>query len=406
MPPGDDPESGLIDRIYEAAIVPESWPEVLRLTAALAGCKEALFGTILNDEARLTASSLEFGQAYTRILEQLPIPVNERALRLMGARHVGFITDRDVFTEAEIAAEPLYQEMLIPSGYGSGVATAIAAPSGEMIVVHCERGFAEGTVGEGEIAALNRLRPHFARAGLLARRLDMERARAASTALAQMGLPGAVLGADGRIVSANGLIEALMPAVFRDRLGRLVIVDAVADQLLGVALAGLAREGHDAAVRSIPIPAGEDRPPIIVHLSPVSRTARDVFANSAAILVATPVQPHRAPGADIIEGLFDLTPAEARLAVMIAEGLNPPQRLAAARRDRGHGAHDPEAGAGQDRIAPPVRPRRHAAWRCAAGMDGCSPKRRRLFVGAPIWEVCPSGSREISQAVAAYGRRF
>ena len=323
LPAGDDPESGLIDRIYEAAIVPEGWPEVLRITAALAGCKEALFGTILNDQARLTASSLEFGQAYTRILEQLPVPVNQRALRLMGARHVGFITDRDVFTEAEIAAEPLYQEMLIPSGYGSGVATAIAAPSGEMIVVHCERGFAEGTVGEGEIATLNRLRPHFARAGLLARRLDMERARAASTALAQMGLPGAVLGADGRIVSANGLIEALMPAVFRDRLGRLVIVDAVADQLLGVALAGLAREGHDAAVRSIPIPAGDGRPPIIVHLSPVSRTARDVFANSVAILVATPVQPHRAPGADIIEGLFDLTPAEARLAVMIAEGLNP-----------------------------------------------------------------------------------
>lgn len=55
----------------------------------------------------------------------------------------------------------------------------------------------------------------------------------------------------------------------------------------------------------------------------MSRRARDVFANSAAILVATPLQPHRAPGADIIEGLFDLTPAEARLAVMIAEGLTP-----------------------------------------------------------------------------------
>ncbi len=323
MPAIDDLESSLIDRIYEAAIVPEGWPEVLRITAALAGCREALFGTIFNDQARLTASSPEFGAGYARILERLPIPVNQRALRLMGARHVGFITDRDVFTEAEIAAEPLYQEMLIPSGYGSGVATAIAAPSGETIVVHCERSFAEGTVGAAEIEALNRLRPHFARAGLLARRLDMERAHAASTALAQMGLPGAVLRPDGQIVSANALLEALMPAVFRDRLGRLAIVDAIADQLLAQALAALSREGHDTAVRSIPIPAGGAHPPIIVHLSPVSRRARDVFANSAAIIVATPVQPHRAPGADIIEGLFDLTPAEARLAVMIAEGLTP-----------------------------------------------------------------------------------
>lgn len=329
MPIAREHQNDLIDRIYEAAIIPEGWPEVLRLTAELAGCREALFGTIYEDQARLTASSPEFGRAYEQILERIPIPVNQRALRLMGARHAGFITDRDVFTDAEIAAEPLYQEMLIPAGYGSGVATAIAVPSGEMIVVHCERGIAEGTVGAAEIAALNQLRPHFARAGLLARRLDMERAQAAAAALAQMGLPGAVLAADGKIVNANMLLEALMPAVFRDRLGRLAIVDPEADQLLGLALAGLARDGHDAAVRSIPIPSGAGQPPIIVHLSPVSRRARDVFAKSAAIMVATPLRPHRSPGADIIEGLFDLTPAEARLAAMIAEGL--PPRLAAQR---------------------------------------------------------------------------
>lgn len=323
MPFADDVENGLIDRIYESAIVPEGWPEVLRRTAAIADCREALFGTIMNDQARLIASSPDFGKAYEQILERLPVPVNQRAQRLMGARHVGFITDRDVFTEDEIAADPLYQEMLIPSGYGSGVATAITSPTGETIVVHCERAMAEGTVGADAIEALNRLRPHFARAGLLARRLDMERAQAASTALAQMGLPGAVLAADGRLVSANELLEGLMPDVVRDRLGRLAIVDPVADQLLVLALAGLGRDGHDAAVRSIPIPASQDRPPIIVHLSPVSRRARDVFARSAAILVATPLQPHRAPGADIVEGLFDLTPAEARLAVMIAEGLTP-----------------------------------------------------------------------------------
>lgn len=325
LPTAVSPENQLIDRIYEAAIVSEGWPEVLRATAEVAGCREALFGTILDGEARLTASSAAFENTYNDIMLRLPVPVNQRSLRLLACRHAGFITDTDVFTADEIATEPLYQEMLIPSGYGSAAATAITCPSGDVIVVHCERGFDEGTVEPEAVASLNRLRPHFARAGLLARRLGLERARAAAQALEMMGLPGAVLGPGGRILSSNSLLSALMPAVFRDRPARLGIVDAAADRMLETAMAALAYQAHDAAVRSIAIPAGQGHPPIVVHLSPVTGRARDVFTLASAILVATPVLPHRVLGADLIEGLFDLTPAEAKLAAMIAAGHAPRQ---------------------------------------------------------------------------------
>lgn len=319
----DDAESLLIDRIYEAAIVTEGWPEVLRTTGEVARCREALFATILNDDARLVASTPGFADDYNALLERYPISVNSRAQRLLASRHSGFITDADIFSPEEIAADPIYQDILIPSGYGSGVATTIASPSGEVIVVHCERDIADGTVEPEAIAALNRLRPHFARAGLLGRRLGLERARAASEALEIMGLPGAVLGASGRIISANSLLVGLMPSVFRDRPNRLGIVDAAADGMLQAAMTAAAHDSYDAAVRSIAIPAGEGHPPIIVHLSPVKGRARDVFALASAILVATPVVPRRVPGADIIEGLFDLTPAEAKLAATIAAGHAP-----------------------------------------------------------------------------------
>jgi len=319
----DGAEDDLIDGIYEAAVVAEAWPEVLRATARVAQCCEALFGTILNDDARLVASSKVFADVYDGVLEQFPIAVNTRAQRLLASRHTGFITDVDVFTLEEIATEPIYRDVLIPSGYGSGVATTIASPSGDVIVVHCERSFADGPVDAEAIVTLNRLRPHFARAGLLGRRLGLERAKAAAHALEMMGLPGAVLGAKGRILSANSLLLDLMPSVFRDRPSRLGIVDVAADVMLQTALAALSHDAHDAAVRSIAIPAGEERPPIIVHLSPVKGRARDVFALATAILVATPVVPHRVPGADIIEGLFDLTPAEAKLAATIAAGHAP-----------------------------------------------------------------------------------
>lgn len=239
--PGSEFENTLIDGIYEAAIVPEGWSRVLRDTARLAGCSEALLGTVLDDEARLIASSPEFGEAYEDVLRRIPFGVNERAQRLLVHGRHGFITDDDVFSRDEIAQEPIYQDILIPAGYGSGVATAIAAPSGDMTIVHCERPFTEGTVDAKGIAALDRVRSHFARAGLLGRRLAMERARAASQALELMGLPAAVLGLRGEVIDANALFQELIPSVFQDRATRLSVAHAPADEMLSAALAALSR---------------------------------------------------------------------------------------------------------------------------------------------------------------------
>jgi DNA-binding CsgD family transcriptional regulator len=72
-------------------------------------------------------------------------------------------------------------------------------------------------------------------------------------------------------------------------------------------------------VGSIPIAACEDRPPYIVHVVPVRRAANDVFYNASAVLVVTPVVPAQVATAEVLQGLFDLTPAEARVARSIAE---------------------------------------------------------------------------------------
>ena len=51
---------------------------------------------------------------------------------------------------------------------------------------------------------------------------------------------------------------------------------------------------------------------------PVKLAANDVFSGMAAILVVTPVVPAEVPAAEVLQGLFDLTPAEARVARGIA----------------------------------------------------------------------------------------
>lgn len=321
--PGSEFENTLIDSIYEAAIVPEGWSRVLRDTARLARCREALLATVLDDDPRLIASSPEFGEAYEGLLQRIPFGVNERAQRLLAHGRHGFITDQDVFSREEIAREPIYQDFLIPAGYGSGVATVITAPTGDMTIVHCERSLADGYVDATGIAALQRLRSHFARAGLISRRLAMERAHAASQALEMMGLPAAVLGLRGQVIEANALFQGLMPGVFLDRSVRLAVAHAPADEMLTAAIAAISQPDRPQPVRSLPIPARHGEAPMVLHLAPVRGRARDVFSFASAIVVATPVMAGAGPEAGLIGGLFDLTPAEARLAAAIAGGHTP-----------------------------------------------------------------------------------
>jgi DNA-binding CsgD family transcriptional regulator len=306
--------------------VPELWQEVLADFARLAGAEDSVLiaarGTTFN---RWVVSSPRFAELVQAHSERFP--TNIRTGRLIAAEHPGFIRDLDVLTQAEIDREPVFQDFLIPRGYGSGVATVISAPSGDTFIVHAECLRDHGPVSREVVARLDRLRPHFARAALLSARLEMERANAAAKALELIGLPAAILGIGGRLVACNDLLIGMMPDMVQDRPARLGLTDPAADGLLTAALGYLEMVSHDMAVRSIPVRAREGRPPVIVHLVPIKGAAHDVFASGIAILVATPVVAKEVPTANVVQGLFDLTPAEAKLAALVAAG-HPPATAA------------------------------------------------------------------------------
>ncbi|MER2253361.1 helix-turn-helix transcriptional regulator [Methylorubrum podarium] len=309
--------AALIDRIYEAAAVPELWREVLIELARFAGAPEAVLIVSTGTHYRgFVTTSPEFDALVT---EHLSFPGNVRTERLLELRHPGFCNDLDVVTEEEIATLPLYRDFLIPRGYGAGTATTVMVPSGDSVIVHCERARAEGDFGPQTLAALNGLRPHLARAALLSARLEMERVATTTQTLEALGLPAAVLGQGGRVIGANPSLVAMMPHTLSDQPSRLAAVDPAADRLLREALAR-SGPGTEAAVHSIPIAAADERPPVILHLVPIRGAAHDVFVRARFVLIATPVVAQEVPGADVVQGLFDLTPAEARLAALIAAG--------------------------------------------------------------------------------------
>lgn len=308
----------LIDRVHEAALVPSLWPSVLaELSQAVSGTGGILFTIRDGYAGAISSPNIE------SVIDQF---MNdgwaERDLRLQRAaalNYAGFVNDGDLLTDDEIATDDVYANFFRKHGVGYMAGTLIPNPSGDTIGFAFQRHQDDGPVPRDTVTSLDRLRPHLARASMLSFRLGFERVRAQTEALQALNLPGAVLRGRGGVLAANKLLESLIPAVFQDRTQRMTMTDPAADKLLETALDALA-SGTAGHVSSIPVAATEQHVPMIVHVVPVRREAHDIFTGATAMLVVTPVDRAAVPSAEVLQGLFDLTPAEARVAQGIVRG--------------------------------------------------------------------------------------
>lgn len=313
-----DASDDIISDIYEAAAVPELWPKVLgRLSAQVAGDGGIIFTSVL-DRIRWTASP-DIYDAFDEFIRDGWAAINPRPARMASLNHPGFLQDLDVFTLEELDNERVYTEFYRKRGVGWATGTMLSIPSGDAVIFSFERAYAKGPVPRSAVEFFDSLRPHLARSALLSARLGLARAQAMADALQTVGLPAAVLRQRGAVLAANDLFEKWIPSLFQDHRDRVRVSDAAADALLAEALSRIGVPTALAAVNSVPVAAGQDRPPMIVHLLPVRGVANDLFTRATALLVVTPVDKGSVPTADLLQGLFDLTPAEARVARGIGE---------------------------------------------------------------------------------------
>lgn len=307
----------LIDRIYEASIVPELWPLALdQLAYRVDAAGTFLF--LLSDGGNTSWTCSEaLKEVVTGWVEGGWQAKTRRAPKMMAMNHAGFITESDAYAPGEVEQDEAIMNYLRPAGFGWAAGTGIAMPTGELAVYNVERRSETGPMNRADCLKLDPLRPHLARAALLSTRAGLERARAMATTLEILGVAGAVVRPGGRLLATNPMFEHLMPWVFQDRRDRLGLTDASADGLLADAMSGL-QSGVFKGVSSIPVRAAESRPPLIVHLLPVRGAAHDFFLNASLVIMVTPVDRGTVPNVEVLQGLFDLSPAESRVAQGIA----------------------------------------------------------------------------------------
>lgn len=317
-------QDDLVDLIYEAGALPQLWPRVLETIETRIRAKAAALFTLAGDAPRVTASpgGLVLAEGWFEYVGDQAAD-NVRTKALLESDHAGFLTDYDIIAPEALPHVPLYRDFLIPSGYGFGTATTIRFPSGDTFIVHFERAMEEGPFEKATVAELDRLRGHMARAALLSERLGFIHARAMTEALATVQLAAAAVTRTGTAIAANSLLTALMPQIVQDTPSGLKLVDPSAQALLESSLARAANGSGNAPVHSIPVPATASTPPVVVHLLPVRGAAHDIFLRAEALLVFTPLRPRGSAAANVLQGLFDLTPAEAEVARAIGLGASP-----------------------------------------------------------------------------------
>ncbi|WP_431202249.1 helix-turn-helix transcriptional regulator [Bradyrhizobium betae] len=311
-------ESELVDRIYECSFVPELWPEVLKNTSKIS---ESAGASLFVTHPQVTAwtASKNSRDITGRFVAEGWYWQGKLMSLVHKSRHPGFLRDVDLCSQDELEAEPIYRDNWRKMGLGWGAATAFSLPTGEALSIVLSRTVAQGPADAAVIRKLDTLRPHLARAAVLATRLHLERAEAASQTLAALGLAALVLNEAGCVLSANALIEGMGHLVHWRAGDRVALKDRSADDMLVDALARVKLGDHN-GVQSFPVRDPVNDSPMVGHVVPVRFSARDIFARSTAVFIMMPVAAPNSPPVELVMSLFDLTPAEARVARGLAAG--------------------------------------------------------------------------------------
>lgn len=310
----------LADDFYEAAFNSEKWPRVIDRISRFAGAASGML--MVFDDIRPT-KHVATGRAldlHSKLIETETWKQDRRIPFFFKNPLTGFVFGNEYFPP-EIARDATY-ELRRTLDLDHEIGTIVPMPSGELVVFVLHRLEKEGAFDRQMIGHLNRLHAHFARSAYVATRLGLERARSAVSTLQSLGVPAAAVARGGRVVANNALLESVTETLIPLAFGGIGLARPASNKLLQEAIAAVLSDG-EAVTRSIPVPAEDDQPAMVIHVLPLRHSASDLFSGADALIATTTVSASRfVPSPQVLMGLFDLTPTEVRLASALARGLS------------------------------------------------------------------------------------
>lgn len=319
--------------IYRAALEPAVWPSALDAIAACTGDEAAvlLYG---RDDGGFGV--IESPSINVLVHEYLRDGWNFRDVRANRCRERGYfvsrdvITDRDILTEEEIAADPFYADLLARYGYRYFAAAMVTPNKRVEVAISVQRRFDRPPFAEDELRVVARLGAHVEQSLRLGIQLLETRSlnEGLSEALTRVGVGVFILDSSGQVIFSNEAARELAGEIDAVK-GRLSVRDASGARALTSLIGQYLDSSVPEAVESKPIlvsRAGSSRP-LALYAFPVSEAnSLDSFlAQAKVVVLLVDSNTDDPPDPSMIRDLMGLTLSEARIASLIGSGLPPKQ---------------------------------------------------------------------------------
>ena len=330
-----------LDLIYEAAEKPERWRHLYEQLQQAVGAKSIHMlaidkrqGTLsYSDGANLPVQGeLAYMQHYRHIDPRWPIIMQ---------REVGEWTHcHEVLDEQVVATHPFYQEFLLPYDRRYMTATKLVDMPEATVVLAALSGTAEGPVGPEARVFLDRLLPHLQRACRIGLRnfVYSTQALVGHLLVSKLRQPVILMSPGGDVMHSNEAAQELLRATRlvgvnegklrlpRPQLDELLRRCAELEQELKAGVAPAQPEAGPVAsqFRSLRIHAEGGEENVYAFFTVLSpQGALGTFGLRPVVMLLF-YHPSSAPAIDssLLFAVFGLTPAECRIATLLAEGLS------------------------------------------------------------------------------------
>jgi DNA-binding CsgD family transcriptional regulator len=322
-----DEYSRLVSSIYDAALDFEQWPIVLeRLTDALEGSSAVLrMGNLLKTQGKWISARIDptFDQLHAAYYKE------QNALwQRAGQRSVETcVSDREVIPKEELARTEFYHDFLLPQDTHTALRTYVLAEEDWQAVISIGRSPRRGEWEREHLDLLRRVAPHLHRAAQINLRLGAARFDAESSAevLNNLACGVMILNGDGKALFVNRAAAAIVAAadgINLDATG-LGVAERRQSSALRKLIAAAAMGGAEpkAAGGVLSLSRLSGRRPLAVLVAPL-HVAAGWFVTRQPRAVVFVVDPEGAPivPEKYLQGLYNLTPAEAAVAVRVLRG--------------------------------------------------------------------------------------
>jgi DNA-binding CsgD family transcriptional regulator len=308
-------------RLGDAVVDPSAWPELMENICAAVGATGAM---LLQSDLRTTdiprTESLTdlckdyFGNNWhTRdVRANRGVPLLLKGVRV--------ISDQDLVSLEEMRTLPFYQDHKVPMGFQWFAAVGFRAGSA-LWGLSIQRTIREGPFEDDDKPVLATLSDRMTEVATLSSAVGRIALSSATNALKSVHQPAVALDRLGFVLDANSEAAELFDSELHIKNRRLFVADPQAKNFLQTLLDRL-RTTPD----TLPLPLEpffirrRNKATVLIRILPVHGAARAPFLNARALLIFSSIEPKLATGPLLLARAFGLTPAEARLAALIAQG--------------------------------------------------------------------------------------